>query len=347
MYENGVRQGTANTAAQFPARQIVKQLFGYSIVCACLVWVFYDINGTVLWQNISAIDWRLVGLAVVFDAISYVCQGWRWELLLRSVGHITPLRATQAIYAGLFANEILPMRVGELLRAYLVSRWISVKFISVIPSIAVERLFDALWLGAGIGVSAFFMNLPHDISHAADTMGYSVLLLIALLVYLIVFRKKDTTVRKENKKEWKLIRMVRSFIRHIADEIQVLGTSRRFYVSFAISSCILITQILAFWLVMQAYGLHLSLWIGAAVLIFLRLGTIIPNAPSNVGTYQLLCVVGLVFFGVDKTTASGFSIVVFILLTIPLWLIGLIAISRSGMSLKQIRCEVKELLKRQ
>jgi hypothetical protein len=97
---------------------------------------------------------------------------------------------------------------------------------------------------------------------------------------------------------------------------------------------------------MEAYGLNLSVWAGSAILLLLHLGTVIPNAPSNIGTYQFFCVVGLTFFGIDKTIATGFSVVVFIILTIPLWAIGLVAIGRSGMTVKEIRHEINGIMKK-
>ena len=143
----GFQQG--DTAA---AGAAVFQAAGRIRSCgACLVWVFYDISVAELWHSMSAINWWLIALAVFFDIVSYVCQGYRWQLLLRSVGPVSTQQATQAIYAGLFFNEILPLRIGEVVRAFLIARWRSVKFLSIIPSIAVERLFDALWLFAGIG----------------------------------------------------------------------------------------------------------------------------------------------------------------------------------------------------
>ncbi len=118
-----------------------------------------------------------------------------------------------------------------------------------------------------------------------------------------------------------------------------MGRSRRSYASFAVSVLILVFQALAFWLILRAYGLPLSVWIGAIVLLIVHLGTALPNAPGNVGTYQFFCVVGLTFFGVAKSQATGFSLVVFVLLTIPLWVLGSVALARSGFSLRAIRQE--------
>jgi hypothetical protein len=68
-----------------------------------------------------------------------------------------------------------------------------------------------------------------------------------------------------------------------------------------------------------------------------RAGTAIPNAPANVGTYQFFTVLGLTWFGVAKTQATVFSVVVFVLLTLPLWLVGFVALRSAGYSLTHIR----------
>ena len=94
---------------------------------------------------------------------------------------------------------------------------------------------------------------------------------------------------------------------------------------------------------MVAYGLSLQFWSGVVVALIIIIGTVIPNAPSNIGSFQFFCVVGLTLFGVDKTAAAGFSLVSFALLTIPLWVIGFIALGFSGMTLSGIRKELSLL----
>ena len=73
----------------------------------------------------------------------------------------------------------------------------------------------------------------------------------------------------------------------------------------------------------------------------MHFGTALPNAPANVGSYQFFTVLGLSLFGIEKTQATGFSVVVFILLTLPLWALGLAALSRTGMTLPRIRADIR------
>lgn len=319
---------------------------GYAVGAVCLAWVLHDVHFGRMLGDFGAVNWWWVGPAVLADVASYVCQGIRWELLLRSVGNLSPVYATEAIYAGLFTSEVLPMRPGELVRAYLVSRRLAVDFLRVIPSIAVERLFDGVWLALAFGLTAIFVPLPKDLVEAGDVLGGVVLVGTALFVYAVLRRRKSATPGEAPRTRSGPMRLVASFFSHLVSELQAIGFSHNLHVSFLWSFLVLFFQALAFWLVMLAYGIRESFWVGAAVLLIVHLGTAIPNAPANVGTFQFFCVVALRIFGVEKTLASGFSVVVFVILTAPLWAIGLWAIGRSGTTLAAIRGEIRRLLAR-
>jgi uncharacterized membrane protein YbhN (UPF0104 family) len=214
----------------------------------------------------------------------------------------------------------------------------------VVPSMAVERLFDGVWLALGLGLTAIFVRLPAGLLRAADALGVAVILLLGLFLAL-VFRKPRPagTARPGARWRWKPARIIAGALGRVAGGVSEIGLSREFFVSFFASSLILVFQIIAFWLVMAAYGLNVSIWQGAAVHLIVHFGTAIPNAPSNAGTYQFFTVLGLSLFGVDKTTAAGFSVAVFLILTVPLWLIGAAAVSRSGMTFKEIRAAAQKI----
>ncbi len=57
---------------------------------------------------------------------------------------------------------------------------------------------------------------------------------------------------------------------------------------------------------------------------------------GNVGVYQFFCVIGLALFGVEKTSAIGFSLVAFSFLEAPLWIIGFLIVTFSGISLNSM-----------
>jgi uncharacterized protein (TIRG00374 family) len=317
-------------------------ILGYLLPALGLLWVFYNIHAKRLLEGVAAIMWWWVAAAVVCDILSYLCQGLRWQMLLRSTGEVSWGRATQAIYAGLFASELLPLRGGELVRAYLVSRWMDAGLASVLPSIVVERIFDGVCLLTAFALVATFVPLPGDLLVAELTLAIVVLLAVSLLVY-VRFRRPGDDLKAGIGRDPARRRFWRR-ITPLLDRLDLVAKTRFFYLSLSISLLMMMFQAAAFWLMTRAFNLHLNVWAGIVVFLIVRVGTVVPNAPANVGTYQFFCVVGLTLFGVEKSLAAGFSLAVFAILTVPLWVIGLLALSRSGKTLAAIRNDVTRSL---
>jgi glycosyltransferase 2 family protein len=298
---------------------------GWLVAAVALAWVFHDVRLADLRSAARPLRWDLVALAVACDIASYACQGLRWSLLLRPVGRLPVTRTTQAIYIGLFTNEILPLRAGEVVRAFLAARRLGTGAGAVLPSMVVERLFDGVWTALAIGVTAIFVPLPPDLVKGEEVLGAAVAVGALVFLYLVINRARHGEMHGR--------------LGRLAAGIGAIGVTPGVAGAFIASGLVLLLQILAFWLVMRAAGLALSPWAGAAVLLVVHLGTALPNAPSNVGTYQFFTVVGLALFGVGKAVATGFSVIVFLILTIPLWLLGMLALGTTGMSLGRIRRE--------
>lgn len=308
--------GTAEGAGEGSSAWI-----GYAIAAACLAWVFHDIRWGEMLTHVAQMNWWLLIPAVAADIGSYATQGARWSLLLRPLGRLSPMKATQAVYAGLFTNEVLPMRTGEVLRGYLVSKWTSLSAAQVISSMLVERFLDGVWMALSVAAVIWTVPLPQYLVEAEELLAAVMAAAAAAFLYLAV-RKK------------------RGWIEHIAGALREIGGARTFYAAAGLSALLLALQAISFWLVMRAYNMPLPLWHGAVVFLIVHLGTLAPGAPSNVGTYQFFTVVGLSLFGVDKTAATGFSVVVFLILTAPLWAIGLVAFGRAGLTLRTVRAEL-------
>jgi uncharacterized protein (TIRG00374 family) len=320
----------------FSIRRIMPAL-GYTFAAAGLIWIMRDIQFNQLMGMIAHMDWRWVGLAIACDVMSYVCQGLRWRYLLKPQGDLSTMRATRAIYAGLFTNEVLPMRLGEVVRGWLASRWIASSFVAVIPSMVIERLFDGLWLAVGVGLAAMFAPLPTAVIRGAQGLGAGVVIAVAILFYLAL---RPRRIRAHSSTP---AGVFSKLLEQASEALQGVTRTREFYLSLAASLGLLAFQAMAFWFVLLACGLDLSFWVGATVFLIVHLGTAIPNAPANVGAYQFFTVIGLTLFGVDKEAATNFSLVVFALLTAPLLLLGGAAIGSSGVTFLELSREARKL----
>ncbi len=162
--------------------------FGYAISIASLIWVLKDVDAHAMWQDVRSLDWRWVWIAVAGDVATYFIQAWRWNYLLAPVARVPLWWSVQAIYVGLFANEVLPLRPGEVIRTYLQARWSELPFSVAFSSAVIERIFDGLWLMLAFFVTIQFVTLPGVIVDIAKLTGV-VVVLLAIFLGLIMFRK--------------------------------------------------------------------------------------------------------------------------------------------------------------
>jgi glycosyltransferase 2 family protein len=315
-------------------------LMGYGLAVVCLVWVLRDIHPARAWHEMAGVDWRWIAVGMLCDVSSYVVQGVRWELLLRAFRKVRVIRSVRAVFVGLFANVLLPLRPGELLRTYLLSKTEDIPFGNVLGSVGVERLIDLVMVTAGLGVASLFVTLPHRFKTAADWLGGAALLLVALLLTVVVYL--EMTLGQDPAKHPGRRRISGRFMAALSG-LHAMGTAPSFYIAVLTSTLMPTLQVLGLWAVMRAYGLPLSLLAALVVLLVINLGVSLPNAPANIGSYQFFCVLGLSIFGVEKTTAFGFSVIAFVALTLPVAFLGFAAVLKSGLSVREMREKIERL----
>ncbi len=295
-----------------------------------LVWVLQDIQLGELWSEIKQMHWGWVAAAAVSDIAVYVLQGWRWSILLQPIANIPMMRSVRAIYVGLYANEVLPFRSGEIIRCYLQSRWGHLPFSVVLSSIAIERIFDGVWLVLYLSIVVQFVDLPRRIRDG----GYFLILVVAILAVLLGFIIAFQAKAKKLAKRWKWGDKANIFI----EDLQAMGGSRSFFLSFVASLPHLMAMTVPIYCTIRAYGLTgFTIWDAAVINVIVRLGTVVPGAPGNLGVYQGLIVFALLFFGIDQDVAKRFSVIVWGVVTLPLLIAGFVALSVTGFQLRDLQ----------
>lgn len=307
---------------------------GWVICAASLYWVFRGFNLDQALADMRSLAWHWVTLAVIFDLLTYVVGGWRWTILLNRIGHAGLWRAVQSIYIGLYANEILPLRPGEIIRSYLIAKWTKIPVSLAISAAAIERVQEGVWMVMALAAASFFVELPTVIVAGTRTLAIGVAILATLLLYIVL--------RRERVHEFAETSKLPAFLRHIIDGLADMGDPRPMALSMFATLVYIAMQVVPYWALMEAYQLDLTIWQATLTLVIVRLGTVIPNAPGNVGLFQFVCVIALGMWGVDKSRSVGFSVVLFSVLTLPLLIGGFIATALSGLKLGDIHSGARE-----
>jgi hypothetical protein len=306
----------------------------YVLSAGCLIWVLHGYPIHDLWTALRELDWKWVALAMLTDLAIYLATAWRWNTLLTPVVRLSLWRTAQVIYIGLFANEVLPLRSGELIRCYLLAHWNNFRPSLGFASAAVERIIDGFWMiGLFIITASLIRGVPSRLVLAVQTMGIVVLIAAAVLFWIIRRKPDAHDVFDENR--WA------AGLRHIVEGLHLMGNPRTLAATVLISLLCLVLQFASLWFMMKAYELDLSIWAAAGALAIIRLWTVVPNAPGNIGLVNVACITALRLFDVEENAAKTFSIIMFAALTLPLLLGGAVAVALTGTNIADLRDRAK------
>jgi glycosyltransferase 2 family protein len=303
-----------------------------SLLCLALVLPHFEPEK--LLEELRDMHWGWIAAAALFDVLVYVLQGWRWSLLLRPVANVPYMRSIGAIYVGLFANEVLPLRTGEIIRCYLQGRWNNIPFSVTISSALIERVFDGIWLIVCLLVATRLAPVDASYVYGAQLLAIFVVIAAALLGAAMFFKTQTHAAFSTNK--------FLSKFSVLLEDLNLIGHSRYLYLSAVASLPYLLLQVLPVYALSQGYGLELTLPQTFVVTIILRLAAVVPAAPGNLGTFQLAAITALTMYGIDKGVATRFSFIMWAVITLPLLITGFIAIAVTGIRLSEIRREAEQ-----
>ena len=310
------------------------QLLGCGLSLGCLLWVLHGYRVNELPRDIRTLDWRWMSVAILADLAVYVAHGWRWNTLLAPVVRLRLWRTVQAIYIGLFANEVLPLRAGELIRCYLLAHWSDLRLSLSFASAAVERLIDGVWMLLAFFITAGFVRgVPKDLVILVQVLGALIILSAGALLWIVSTRREAHAVDSESR--WA------STLRHVVEGLQLMGNLRTLGATSLISLLYLFLQVFTVYALMKSYLLDLSFWVAAGVLAIIRVATVVPNAPGNLGLLNVACVVALRLFDVETDVAKTFSFILLAAQAFPLLLGGAIATALTGLNIGELHARAQ------
>ena len=313
----------------------------------CLLWVLLAVDYRRLGHEIAHLHWGWVAAAIFTNLLSYVVQAWRWNLVLAPVAQIPLWRSIQAIYVGLFANEVLPLRSGEIIRCYLQAKWSEIPLSVTLASALIERIFDGIWLIVALLITIQKVHLPGFVRFGGLFLAALILVCGALLAVAMYWREQALDAILNAR--WF------SWMHILIKDLHLIGHSRYLYYAFFMSVPFFLLQIVPMYAVLRAYeGLtHFPLSASLTLAVILRLNAVLPQAPGNIGTFNAATVLVLRLFrsyaavpqgplpgrrrvSVFEELARGFSLILWAIITLPLLVAGLIAVALAGINLGEL-----------
>jgi uncharacterized membrane protein YbhN (UPF0104 family) len=300
----------------------------------CLIWSLRDVKLGALLDDLATMNWWWVALAVLADISVYCWHAWRWSLLLHPIEPVSFWRTVRAIYVGLFANEVLPFKAGELLRCYLISRWTALPFSVSLSSALIERIFDGIWLCLCLIVALRIVPRPGHMRPlvVSEYVLAGLVLAGVVLLAMAMFRRHHAHALLDGG-SWK------RHLRVLIDDLSLIGHSKYLYLAFLQSLPYLLLQVIPIYASFRGYGFDdLTILDAFALMVILRVSGAFPQAPGNLGVFQFVAAESLIkIFNVVPDQAHRFAQVLWGIVTLPLLIGGAIALSVTGARIGELR----------
>ena len=318
--------------------------FGGGLSIAALYLAFRQVDAGKMAAALVQADYLLIAAAAGLQLLVIGAIAGRWRLFFRQRPEFS--RLVSSLLIAQLANGVIPVRLGMLVRAYLVGREEGQSKIAVLATVVAEKVFDSL-----VFVLFFAAILP---VFAPDWFHWSSLRLSTGLFVAIFPVMVLLTYQRRH-----ALRLVRAVLERVrwAERIGLLQklesgleglTTLQGRSALAMlwvwTLVIAGLGILVNYSVMRAFAVEAP-WVAAVfLLVALQIGgKVLPAAPlGGIGIFQYICMEALALFDVDRETGLSFAFVLHFVVYVPGSILGALALYRSNFSLRRLKQEAVE-----
>ncbi len=323
----------------------LKLVAGIGISLFFLFFLFRKIDFAQLVLVLKNLELKFVGAALLITFISYLLRAVRWHFLLLPQKKAAPWNLLSATIICYMANNLLPARMGEFVRAYILAEREGLEPSSVFATLVLDRLFDGFSVLVILVITFFTVKLPpgmEDVQKALVTGGYVTLGLYVFVIGFLIFLKRSTIATLKfvavilapfpEKLSGKVIPLLGSFI----SGIRLTSKPKELIALVATSALIWTTATWPIDLLLKAFRIDLPITASMFILVFLVFAVMVPASPGYIGTYHAACMYGLMAFNVPKELALSVAIVIHSINFFPVILIGFLILWRDGISFSSL-----------
>jgi uncharacterized protein (TIRG00374 family) len=323
-----------------------RTLIGFLISAVLLYLAFRKVDFGLLGKSLKQAEYIWLIPAFFLMLLSVVFRAMRWRYLLRPIKETEFVHLFSASAIGLMANNLLPARLGEIARAWVIGEKADISKTASFATIVVERIFDGFTVIFVLVIVLLFGGLKLS-AHLGKVAYTAVGFYVLALVFLAMLRFNRAramriveflTSRLPAGGRLKTRKLISSFV----EGLTVLKRPRDIAAAGFYSFLVWLPNILVMHIAIRSFGLEMPVMVTLTTFIIVTFGIMIPSAPGFVGTVQYCFVLGLGLFGVAESEALGISILYHAATYIPMTAAGLYCLAREGMSFSGLKAAVRE-----
>ncbi len=249
-----------------------------------------------------------------------------------------------AVAIGFMGNNVLPFRMGELMRCYAVTRLAGARFTAALSSVAVERVFDGLTVVALLVVGLVTAGLPANVEVAgvavrriATVSGLVMAAALAGGLLLVAFPLVAEKIVRRLVPSAALADRLVGMVEGIRHGLGVLRLPSRAAQVVAWSVAMWLLNAAAFFVMFSAFDIPVNF--GGALLLqgVVVFGIAVPSTPGYVGVFEAAIKAVLLVFGVDGDRAIAYAVTYHVTTFLPIVALGAWSLLRTSLHLSELR----------
>ncbi len=331
-----------------------KFLVGSSISLSLLYLVFHQVRLPLLWQTLGRARYLYLLPVVAILYGNMALRAARWDFLLRPIKKVPFSTLIGSTFIGFMANNLLPARMGDVLRGYIMGKVERISKTSSFATIVVEKLFDAVTvLGflMVLFVTVKNMQTYPGFKKALKVGGYVSFAIFAVTLSVLFFIKNyfEQFVKVI---AWALTPFSKLAsgwsergVQHLHSFREGLLSAERWdylFAAFLFSFLTWGTYALAIHITCLAFRVTPPISASFLAMVAICLGTVIPFTPGYIGTYHAAVTYSLLLYRVPLEKAVGISLVFHASYFLPTTLMGFFYLWRYRISFRRVKEEVAE-----
>ena len=284
---------------------------GVLVSAICVVFLARSVDLAELGSALAGANpiWML-GILVVLVFTMYL-KAYRWRLFFPEPERVSMHGLLSSLYIGYMVNTILPLRAGEIVRAFLVGESERVSKSTALATVLVEKVLDLGTVALFLFALRFFVVLPDWADTAAILSGIGIAVAIVGLAVVLLARGLALRLiggleaRVPILQRLALTELVASFL----DGLAFVRNPRTLALVILWSFLLWLGSGLGIYFGLLAANIGVGLAVGLLVMAVTNLGMAVPSAPGYVGVFHSAVVVSLTPFGVDPSQALASAII--------------------------------------
>ena len=331
---------------------------GILVSGVCLYVVFRGIEWGKVWSALQSANYVYLVIACILNLSTIWLRAERWKYLLEPMKKLSFSRLVPATMIGFMANNILPARAGEFIRAYLIGQKEGIKKTAAFATIILERVCDMVTILVMLVCVLLLVKFPYaDSSAGSDVLSsvfspalmqkagiFSAIFVAALVTFLVLLKEfPQATTRFVRlclrpfpaSLSHKAIDLLESF----REGLHVLKTGPHLFYLIFWSAIVWLAACAAGWFILLAFGLDVPFLSAAFIIVLIAFAVAVPSSPGYVGPFHAAVLAGVLLFqpGLDKGTVAGISIVYHLMTILPVTLGGVYYLWKEQISFSDIQ----------